>query len=210
MSATERPASQAERRGSRRLTRSRTDRKIAGVCGGFAAYSSVDANIVRLVMVLLAVMGGSGIVLYLVAWAIVRKRTWGRPQTTAGIDQLLLEAPHERRGHSAGHLLSTQYQWDQANHAFFGVHLNTDMRASSGSDRRDRSSAERTPLCFKSQMWGLFPAAGIIGSRAGASRTPCGRRCAAGPRPVLDPAARSHGMAAARGREQERLDPRGS
>jgi phage shock protein C len=77
MSATERPASQPERRGSRRLTRSRTDRKIAGVCGGFAAYSGIDANIVRLVMVLLAVMGGSGIVLYLVAWAIVPEEDIG-------------------------------------------------------------------------------------------------------------------------------------
>jgi phage shock protein PspC (stress-responsive transcriptional regulator) len=44
---------------------------IAGVCGGFAAYSGIDANIVRLMMVLLAVLGGSGAVLYLVAWAIV-------------------------------------------------------------------------------------------------------------------------------------------
>ena len=47
-----------------------------------------------------------------------------------------------------------------------------------------------------------FPAAGIIGSRAAVSRTPCGRRCAVGLRPVLDPAARSHEMAAAREREQ--------
>src|SRR5437016_8687041 len=71
MSMTDRPAGQPERPGSRRLTRSRTDRKIAGVCGGFAAYSGIDANIVRLVMVVLAVFGGSGVVLYLVAWAIV-------------------------------------------------------------------------------------------------------------------------------------------
>ncbi len=44
---------------------------IAGVCGGFAAYSGIDANIVRLLMVLLAVFGGAGLVLYLVAWVIV-------------------------------------------------------------------------------------------------------------------------------------------
>ena len=71
MGMTDRPAGQPERPGSRRLTRSRTDRMIAGVCGGFAAYSGIDANIVRLMMVLLAVLGGSGAVLYLVAWAIV-------------------------------------------------------------------------------------------------------------------------------------------
>ena len=70
MSMADRPAGQPERPGSRRLTRSSTDRKIAGVCGGFA-YSGIDANIVRLVMVLLAVLGGGGVVLYLVAWAII-------------------------------------------------------------------------------------------------------------------------------------------
>ena len=62
MSMTDRPAGQPERRGSRRLTRSSTDRKIAGVCGGFAAYRGSDANIVRLVLVLLAALGGRGIV----------------------------------------------------------------------------------------------------------------------------------------------------
>ena len=71
MATTDRPAGQTERRGSRRLTRSRTDRMIAGVCGGFAAYAGIDVNIVRLVMAVLALMGGSGVVLYLVAWAIV-------------------------------------------------------------------------------------------------------------------------------------------
>jgi len=55
-----------------------------------------------------------------------------------------------------------------------------------------------------------FPPLGIIGSWAAASRTPCGRRCAAGLRPVLDPAARSRGMAAAREGEQECLHPVGS
>ena len=71
MSMADRPAGQPERPGPRRLTRSKTDRMIAGVCGGFAAYSGIDVNIVRLVMVLLAVLGGSGVLLYLIAWVIV-------------------------------------------------------------------------------------------------------------------------------------------
>src|SRR5512142_455104 len=66
MSIADRPTGQPERPGSRRLTRSRTDRMIAGACGGFAAYSGIDATIVRLMMVVLAVLGGgSGVVLYL-------------------------------------------------------------------------------------------------------------------------------------------------
>ena len=71
MSATDQHTGQTERQGTRRLTRSRTDRKIAGVCGGFAAYSGIDVNVVRMVMVILALLGASGVVLYLVAWAIV-------------------------------------------------------------------------------------------------------------------------------------------
>jgi phage shock protein C len=71
MTMTDWRAGQPERPDTRRLTRSRTDRMIAGVCGGFAAYSGIDVNIVRLVMVLLALLGGSGVVLYLVAWVIV-------------------------------------------------------------------------------------------------------------------------------------------
>ena len=71
MTMTNRPTARPGRTDSRRLTRSRTDRKIAGVCGGFAAYTGIDVNIVRLTMVVLALFGGSGIALYLVAWAMV-------------------------------------------------------------------------------------------------------------------------------------------
>lgn len=71
MTATDQNTGQTKRQGTRRLTRSRTDRKIGGVCGGFAAYSGIDVSTVRLVMVILALLGASGVVLYLVAWAIV-------------------------------------------------------------------------------------------------------------------------------------------
>jgi phage shock protein C len=77
MNMTDPPAGPPERLASRRLTRSRTDRKIAGVCGGFATYTGIDANIVRLAMVVLALLGGSGVLLYLVAWAIVPKEDTG-------------------------------------------------------------------------------------------------------------------------------------
>jgi phage shock protein PspC (stress-responsive transcriptional regulator) len=76
MSMADRPEGQPERPGHR-LTRSRTDRKIAGVCGGLAAYTGIDANILRLLMVLLAVLGGSGVLVYLVAWAIVPEEDAG-------------------------------------------------------------------------------------------------------------------------------------
>lgn len=54
-----------------RLTRSETDRMVVGVCGGLGEHFGVDSNLVRIVFVLLAVFGGSGVVLYLALWLIV-------------------------------------------------------------------------------------------------------------------------------------------
>jgi phage shock protein PspC (stress-responsive transcriptional regulator) len=55
----------------RRYTRSTSNRMIAGVCGGFAEYTGIDVNIIRLATVALALFGGGGLLLYIVAWALV-------------------------------------------------------------------------------------------------------------------------------------------
>jgi phage shock protein C len=55
---------------NKRLYRSKTDRMIGGVCGGLAVYFNIDPTIVRLVMVLLALAGGPGLVLYLIMMLI--------------------------------------------------------------------------------------------------------------------------------------------
>jgi len=57
----------------RRLTLSVTNKKIAGVCGGIAEYFGVDPTLVRLAAVVLALLGGSGLFIYLVAWIIMPK-----------------------------------------------------------------------------------------------------------------------------------------
>jgi phage shock protein C len=56
---------------TRKLYRSRTDRKLAGVCGGLAQYFNMDATLIRVLFVVLAVLGGSGLVIYLAMWIIV-------------------------------------------------------------------------------------------------------------------------------------------
>jgi phage shock protein C len=58
---------------TRKLYRSKTNRKLAGVCGGLAQYFNIDATLIRVLFVLLAVLGGSGLVLYLAMWLIVPK-----------------------------------------------------------------------------------------------------------------------------------------
>jgi phage shock protein C len=50
----------------KRLTKSTTNKMLAGVCGGIAEYLEVDATIVRAGFVILALMGGPGILLYII------------------------------------------------------------------------------------------------------------------------------------------------
>jgi phage shock protein PspC (stress-responsive transcriptional regulator) len=61
----------------RRLTRSETDRKIAGVCGGLAEYFGVDATPIRLLWVILSILCGAvigGVIAYAVAWLIIPRQ----------------------------------------------------------------------------------------------------------------------------------------
>lgn len=60
----------------RRLYRSEHDRVIAGVCGGLRDYLGIDANLLRVIFVLLAVFaGGSGLLIYVVLWALVPRQS---------------------------------------------------------------------------------------------------------------------------------------
>jgi phage shock protein C len=56
---------------SKRLYRSKTDRQIAGVCGGLANYLQVDATIVRLIFVFLTLMGGPGLLIYIILALVI-------------------------------------------------------------------------------------------------------------------------------------------
>ena len=67
------------------LRRSRTDRQIAGVCGGLAASFGIDVTLVRVLVVLLAVFGQLvGLVLYLACWALVPEADTPAGTTGAG------------------------------------------------------------------------------------------------------------------------------
>ncbi|OOG56939.1 PspC domain-containing protein [Rhodanobacter sp. C03] len=55
----------------KRLYRSRNDRKLAGVCGGIAEYYGWDPTLVRVAWVMLTLLGGSGILIYLIMWLVM-------------------------------------------------------------------------------------------------------------------------------------------
>jgi phage shock protein C len=57
--------------GGKRLLRLRDGRLAAGVCAGLAAYFGIDINLVRLAFGVLTVFWGLGILIYLIAWAIL-------------------------------------------------------------------------------------------------------------------------------------------
>ncbi len=53
-----------------KLTRSRSDRILGGVCSGLARYFNIDTTIVRLIFVI-AVLSGVSPLLYLVLWVVM-------------------------------------------------------------------------------------------------------------------------------------------
>jgi phage shock protein C len=63
---------------TRQLTRSETNKRLAGVCGGIAEYFNIDPILVRIGFVVAGLMGW-GILLYVVLWIVLPK---GQPSGT--------------------------------------------------------------------------------------------------------------------------------
>jgi phage shock protein C len=56
---------------ARKLRRTTEGRIIAGVCSGAADYLGVDANILRLVLGVISLFGGSGVAVYILGWLLI-------------------------------------------------------------------------------------------------------------------------------------------
>lgn len=61
----------------RKLERTTDGRIIAGVCSGFGRYFGIDANIIRVLLVVVTVFGGAGVLAYALAWMLIPEE--GRP-----------------------------------------------------------------------------------------------------------------------------------
>ena len=55
----------------KKLYRSRKNKNIAGVCGGFAAYFKIDATIIRLIWALAILCAGTGLLAYIVCAFVI-------------------------------------------------------------------------------------------------------------------------------------------
>ena len=55
----------------KKLYKSNQNKMIDGVCGGIAKYFGIDPTVVRLIWALFSLMGGSGILAYIIAAIII-------------------------------------------------------------------------------------------------------------------------------------------
>jgi phage shock protein C len=60
---------------NKKLYLSDTNKKIGGVCGGLGEYLGIDPTLVRLALILLFFLGGTGLLAYLIAWIIIPRRS---------------------------------------------------------------------------------------------------------------------------------------
>ena len=63
----------------RKLYKSANDKVLAGVCGGIGEYFDVDPVIIRLLWVIFILMGGAGIIAYIIAAIIMPANPFSPP-----------------------------------------------------------------------------------------------------------------------------------
>jgi len=54
-----------------KLYRSQNDKMIGGVCGGLANYLNWDSSLIRLLFALFFLLGGHGLLVYLILWVVM-------------------------------------------------------------------------------------------------------------------------------------------
>jgi len=67
----------------KKLLRSKKNRMMAGVCGGFGEYFNIDPTIMRLAAVALIFASGAGLIAYIICWIIIPERKEEEAETPA-------------------------------------------------------------------------------------------------------------------------------
>ena len=70
-------------RSGKKLQRSRTNQKIAGVCGGLGEYFDVDPTLIRLVWLVALFFAGTGLLAYIIAWIVMPEEPQTEPAKSA-------------------------------------------------------------------------------------------------------------------------------
>ena len=111
---------------STRITKSKTDRVIDGVCGGLAEYFGIDSLLVRLAFVALMFINGLGVILYIVL-VIIMPKAESLDKTPKETIQENVQEMGERikeAGQEFGDTISKKTEGKHSNRAFwFGILL---------------------------------------------------------------------------------------
>ena len=59
----------------KKLYRSVSDRKLAGVCGGLAKYLNMDATVIRVIWAILSLCAAAGVLAYIACALIIPEET---------------------------------------------------------------------------------------------------------------------------------------
>jgi phage shock protein C len=76
----------------KKLMRSRDERMIAGVCGGIAEYFDVDPTVIRLAFIVGTLLGGPGLIAYIVCLILMPLEPEDQSSLTQTADQSKKEA----------------------------------------------------------------------------------------------------------------------
>ncbi|WP_373232528.1 PspC domain-containing protein [Cohnella sp.] len=103
----------------RKLYRSSRDRKLFGVCGGLAEYFAVDATLLRILLIVVAVFSaGSVILVYIIAgFVIPRETAYGSGYGANPFDQGWKGPEQPQYGTQSWNPGSTNWQGSNANHS---------------------------------------------------------------------------------------------
>jgi len=70
----------------RKLWRSRSNKKIAGVCGGLGEYFKIDPFWVRIFFIIFFLAGGAAFIAYIIIWFLVPLEPFDRGNTIVNHD----------------------------------------------------------------------------------------------------------------------------
>ena len=95
-----------EQESVRKMYRNPEGKVLGGVASGIASYTGWDISIIRIVWVLFAILGGSGIILYIILWIALpeakslteKMRMQGQPVTLSNIEKTVKERLNEKPG----------------------------------------------------------------------------------------------------------------
>jgi len=74
------------KKAQKKLYRSRFNRMISGVCGGFGEYFDIDSTIIRVIAVFLLLFGGVSFLVYIVLWIIIPNAPLSRKERIININ----------------------------------------------------------------------------------------------------------------------------